>query len=227
MNKKAAIEKIKKCLALSNSDNEHEAENALRQAQLLMEKYNIDDEDMLAAEATEAHAKSGAQNKPAEWEWQLASTIASLFGCEYFFSNNYRGKGDFKFIGCGLAPEIASYAFAVLFRQCKKARANYIKTKLKRCKTSTKTKRADLFRKGWIITATKKVNKLATTERQQEAMQSYLAKHYPSLVPVKPKKSKKGNASKRDMSDFYAGWDQGSDAVLNQGMGAEEQKAIV
>ena len=45
MNKKDVIEKIKKCLALSKSANQHEAATALRQAQSLMEKYNIDADD--------------------------------------------------------------------------------------------------------------------------------------------------------------------------------------
>ena len=41
MNKKTVIEKIKKCLALSKSANQHEAAAALRQAMAFMEKYKI------------------------------------------------------------------------------------------------------------------------------------------------------------------------------------------
>ena len=42
MNKQKALEKIKKCLALSKSANEHEAAQALKQAQALMRLHQID-----------------------------------------------------------------------------------------------------------------------------------------------------------------------------------------
>lgn len=38
MDNKTALEKIKKCLALSKSANEHEATQALKQAQALMQR---------------------------------------------------------------------------------------------------------------------------------------------------------------------------------------------
>ena len=43
MDKNKAIEKIKKCLALGKSANEHEAAQALKQAQALMREYGISD----------------------------------------------------------------------------------------------------------------------------------------------------------------------------------------
>ena len=38
MDKQAVLEKIKQCLALSKSANEHEAAQAMKQAQALMKK---------------------------------------------------------------------------------------------------------------------------------------------------------------------------------------------
>ena len=43
MDKERILEKIKKCLALSKSANEHEAAQALKQAQALMREYGITD----------------------------------------------------------------------------------------------------------------------------------------------------------------------------------------
>src|SRR5512138_3426898 len=49
MDRNKAIERIRKCLALSKSPNEHEAAAALRQAQKLMQSHDISaDEDGLA-----------------------------------------------------------------------------------------------------------------------------------------------------------------------------------
>lgn len=61
------IDKIKKCLALSRSANEHEAEAALRQARKLMEAHGVTDLDIEAAEAQERRRKAGAKTKPSNW----------------------------------------------------------------------------------------------------------------------------------------------------------------
>ncbi len=46
MDKERAIEKIKKCLALSKSPNANEAAAALRQAQAMMRKYNVEEHEV-------------------------------------------------------------------------------------------------------------------------------------------------------------------------------------
>ncbi|UCU92660.1 DUF2786 domain-containing protein [Hydrogenophaga taeniospiralis] len=46
MTRDEALKKIKKCLALSRSANEHEAAAALRHAQKLMQAFSLAEEDM-------------------------------------------------------------------------------------------------------------------------------------------------------------------------------------
>ena len=53
MDKQAILEKIKKCLALSKSANEHEAAQAMKQAQALMKKYEVDAVDVALSEVSE------------------------------------------------------------------------------------------------------------------------------------------------------------------------------
>ena len=59
--------KIKKCLALSSSDNPHEAAAAMRQAHALMAAHGVSAEQITMADIGEAHASSRtmARNKPA------------------------------------------------------------------------------------------------------------------------------------------------------------------
>ena len=82
MDKQTAIEKIRKCLALAKSANEHEAAAALRQAQALMRKYGVEDGDILMAEVSEARVKAGAKTKPVKWKaccplpWRLPLVAA-------------------------------------------------------------------------------------------------------------------------------------------------------
>lgn len=131
MDKQTIIDKIKKCLALSASSNEHEAAIALSQARKLMETHGITGLDVDAAAADECRAKSGATTRPANWEAALAAKVGDAFGCKVIFSSGWWNKsGEWCFIGCGTAPEIAQYAFTVLLRQGKRAREEHIKTKL-------------------------------------------------------------------------------------------------
>ena len=56
MDKEKILDKIKKCLALGQSENEHEAAQALKQAQALMEKYEVNAVDIALSEVSEQKA---------------------------------------------------------------------------------------------------------------------------------------------------------------------------
>ena len=75
--------KIKKCLALSASDNPNEAATAMRQAHALMEKHGVTAEGIIMGDIGEAKIKSRtmARNKPEQWEAYLAATVGKAFGC--------------------------------------------------------------------------------------------------------------------------------------------------
>lgn len=81
MNKEKILDKIKKCLALSKSANEHEAAQALKQAQALMEKYEVNVVDIALSEVSEQGADRRMAFKLADWQWSVANMIADIFGC--------------------------------------------------------------------------------------------------------------------------------------------------
>jgi hypothetical protein len=209
------IEKIKKCLALSSSSNEHEAASALRQARKIMEAYSISSIEIEAGQAEEWRSMSRSRSTPALWETELVNRLANAFGCEVLFAS---GPGIWQFVGCGGNPEIVQYAFDVLYRQILRARRQYIKTKLTRCKTGTKTRRADFFCYGWVVSATEKIEACAGNEKQTKAIEAYMSLHYPSIEPLKPRTRKDG-----EVDDYCAGRVSGKDAELNRGIGADSQ----
>jgi hypothetical protein len=86
MDNRKIMDKIRKCLALSQSANEHEAAAALRQAKKLMEAHNISAEDVKAAEVSEARVKAGACRNPVAWEGNLALTTGAVFNCTVIFA---------------------------------------------------------------------------------------------------------------------------------------------
>ena len=224
-NHEKILDKIKKCLALSASSNEHEAAAALRQARKLMEAHGITDLDIQAAEAEEKRAKSGAKSHPSNWETMLAVKVGDAFGCRVIFSGGHWSRpGEWCFIGCGAAPEVAHYAFSVLHRQAKRARDEHIKTRLKRCKVSTKTRRADLFSEGWVHAVVSTISAFSGNEQQADASDAFTAKNYPALNTLKSRDRNDGRKLRdHEYDDYYAGKKQGNDAQLNRGVGGQDK----
>jgi Protein of unknown function (DUF2786) len=220
------MDKIQKCMALSRSSNENEAAIALRQAQKLMALHGITDIDVQAAQAEERKARASARNRPAGWENMLANDIAVAFGCRLIFCSEWDG-GRWSYIGCGPAPEIAEYAFTVLLRQVKRARAEHIETKLNRCKAVTKTRRADLFCEGWVRSVSSTISALATDTQRTEAINAFIAVRYPELSTLKTQNRNQGKKlNDREIADYLAGSEQGKGVRLNHGMGHQSTVAL-
>lgn len=215
MDKSTALDKIKKCLRLAKSSNPHEAAAALRQAKALMREHGIGETDVAASEANEQHARSGATSRPPSWEIYLADMIAECFGCEIVFRAEWRTRrrGQYAFVGVGCYPEIAAYAFAVLLRQVRKARAAHITARLRRCRSAGKTRRADEFCRGWVCAAEPKVEALVPTQKDERVISAYLAVHYPNAV-TKPGIHRRAGLS----ADRFEGYIAGAGAVLDHGV---------
>lgn len=219
MDKKTAIDKIKKCLALSKSANENEATAALRQARALMEKFSVSELEMLAAEVSEANAKAGAKRTPAQWENGLAVLVSEAFGCELIFAPGWSGSA-WRFIGCGAAPEVAQYAFSVLLRQVKKERAAFTKNECKRLKPANKTRRADLFCDAWVSSVARQVRQFAGLPVNKPAIDAYMAQHYSRCKPLEAIDRNDGRKLQdKDWDAVDAGHRAGKNAQLNHGVG--------
>ncbi len=107
MNKEKILDKIKKCLALSKSANEHEAAQALKQAQALMEKYEVNAVDIALSEVSEQGADQRMAVKLAEWQWAVANMISEVFGCKCY------QQGDaMVFYGLGVRSWRICHSFA-------------------------------------------------------------------------------------------------------------------
>ena len=216
------IAKIKKCLALAKSDNEHEAAVALRQAQRLMQQHGISDFDIEAADIQEEATRAGASSKPARWECALAMQVAKAFDCKVFLMVDYP-VGRWTFVGAAPTGEIARYAFEVMFRQVKRARSAYIKTKLKRCGQTNRTRRADLFCDGWVVSATSLIEAFAGNAVQQERVTAYL-EHKHNLTGFHGRDRSAGRKlAEKDYGDLGAGHAAGRDAQLNRGVGGSDR----
>lgn len=227
MDKNAVLEKIKKCLRLAKSANEHEAAAALRQAQKLMELYRVSDAEVLAAGVCEDAANAGASKRPCVWETVLASTVSDAFGCHLVFTSQW-GTGYWKFIGVGANADIAKYAFAVLLRQLRSCRQIFIKSECKRLKTASKTRRADLFCDAWVRAVADKAEAMAGQDGDRAAIDAYLLHHYPDLKKMASRDRNEGrNLRDKDWGAVHAGAEAGRRARLNRGVGGMAEKTLI
>jgi hypothetical protein len=227
IDKEKIIGKIRKCLALAASSNEHEAAAAMRQAQKLMEMHNVEHTELLAAGATECAAHAGATKTPATWENNLAMTVSDAFGCRLLFQGSW-GGGKWKFIGTGARPEIAQYAFSVLFRQLRRSRASFIKEKCKRLKPSSKTRRADLYCMAWTNAVASKAQAMSISPEEAEVLDAYMLQQYPETAELKSRDRTQGRKlSSNDWNAYAHGAAAGRNAQLNHGVSGSACPALI
>lgn len=214
------LDRIRKCLALSKSSNEHEAAAALRQARKLMEANALSEGDILALEVAEERARSGAKSKPALWEAALVQEIAMAFGCRILHAGGRHVRhGEWIFIGVAPAPEIARYAFDVLIRQVKRAREDYLERSCLFLARAAKTRRGDIYCQGWVVAVAEKVGEFAANSRHEAAINAYMDKRYENRAKKQVRDRSKGLPfGLADQHAYQRGMDAGKEAQIHHGM---------
>ena len=233
MTRDEALEKIKKCLALAASANEHEAAAALRQAQKLMQQFGLTTDDIDIADICEYNQK--AQNVPlVNWEARLAALVAEAFGCHLFtkvqrgwlilgHTRSTRSTRSFVYVGAGASAEVAGYAFDILSRQCAKDRRAHMGKQPKNCKPKTKVARGDAYAEGWVDGVRCKLETFAENTQHTKIIAKYMELNYPNNGTSKPKDRITGKNITGN--DYYHGSQAGREANLNHGLSARAPQA--
>ena len=94
MDREAALEKIRKCLALSESPNENEARTALLMARRLMAEYKIGSSAELSADQRPEERRTSITFTTLRDSWvlNLMKLIGPRYCCRPFSSKEYRKK---------------------------------------------------------------------------------------------------------------------------------------
>ncbi|EMS2217474.1 TPA: DUF2786 domain-containing protein [Neisseria gonorrhoeae] len=211
MDKEKVLDKIKKCLALGRSANEHEAAQALRQAQALMEKYKVNAEDIALSKVSEQKADRKMAFKLAGWQWGVANMIADIFGCKSY----QRGK-TMMFYGIGNRAETSAYAFDVVYRQISADRRKFLKT-CRAGKPSHRTYLADRFCGGWIASTWETVKKFEMSDEEKAIMDGYKKKEYPDMAEARTRDAKSSilQGSKMEYEALTRGMESGKQVKLH------------
>lgn len=155
------LRRIKKCLSLAQSDNEHEAAAALRQARALMEKHGIDWQEARQPELSVLDKSTGKSGTCAmtEWEVRLYNMIADFFGCTLYLSNRWP-----VLVGVAPAPTIAQYAADTLLRQLRRNRKDALESlefKRRRLRVGERREFNLAYSAAWICAVSEKVSDFA------------------------------------------------------------------
>jgi hypothetical protein len=120
MERETIIERVRKLLALSTSDNQYEAELALKKASELMEQHQLNHveveikETQLHGVTEEDYTVDGLRMKYM-WVVRLGWAAAKLFDCEVADIGQLHGT-RFRFIGGKSDIEMAKITFEHLYR---------------------------------------------------------------------------------------------------------------
>ena len=161
MEHRKIVDKICKCLRLSESGNPHEAAMALRQAHRLMQKYRISEELVRKAIVEESVVDVGEAYTPPFWVLALANLVADTFDCRVFVARHYGRRPEYRFLGLDLTPELASYTFEVLLRQLTQAREEFI-AGLAGDEQAEARRRGDVFAQAWLFRVARTVESFAS-----------------------------------------------------------------
>lgn len=212
MTRDELLARIRKCLALAKSANEHEAAAALAKARALIDEHGLDQADVEAIDIGERLAKGSGAWTPSSWENKLTWAVRRAIPVQLV----HRGDEGWAFIGLTPAPEIAAYAFTALYRQLKAARADYMRTALKRVRTAQrKTARADAYAEGWAEAVWRTIAKLYPAQPVDALVRGWLERRYTHLSRLQPRTRDAGQAGENDR---WKGQLAGRDVHLTHGV---------
>lgn len=223
MKREAALRKILACLRLARSSNPNEAAAALRQALALMEKYGLTEDDALASEIRNCGAPTGFRGGLVPQSLvALAVIVADCYRCKPVISTDrLAGKTTVLFYGGGADAEIAAYAYTVLQRQLRSAKAKHTARIRKR---ANKERRGEEFAAGWIHAVRKLLPDARPAGELELTIDRAIAASGGDLTKTTGRAiSKAGRAS---ADDFHHGHAAGKNAQLHSGVAGDGQRRI-
>lgn len=235
------IRKIKHCLALSASSNEHEAAAAMRQAQKLMRKYRLTELDVHISSVGKTYGAQVKCRRPS-WDRDLINVVAQAFNCKGFTHSNWDAASGGRreralFIGVSPAQEIAKYAYDALLVKVTSARREHvakIKSGLLPQARFTPETRGNHFAQAWVGQVHYKLQELvpevdepdddnssderalAVTESREHALIDAFVHQLTKGNGAATERSRKGPEA--NIEDLMLGMRAGQAVELNQGL---------
>lgn len=187
------LQKIQKLMALGESSNIHEAANAMAKAQLLMEKYGLNQKaiDMSKLGNVERAGLTRSMDIPRWYSW-FVYAIDRCFGVKTVMTRRPGQMGENKrgwsesvvsFTGPKDRIELAAYTFEVLGRQLLAARKSY-NASLGKMDANEKWRLVESYCEGWVVTINDKIQTFSVDEQEVELRDEYMRELFSNVGEV-------------------------------------------
>lgn len=216
-NNKKIIDKIYKCLRLSESGNPNEAALALRQASSLMKKYGISDAQVMAAEVNESTTQAGERYNPPFWALALANLVAEAFECRNLILRQYGKSPEFRFIGLGFKAEVATYSYTVLHRHLLRAIEEFkLSVDSNENDDIEEARRIEVFAQAWLFRVGRTVSEFIGENTDKVVIDEYIEEKYGETVELAGEPTDTQNA---DYDDILSGMRAAHEVALYRSVG--------
>jgi len=216
-NNKKIIDKIYKCLRLSESGNPNEAALALRQATSLMKKHGISDAQVIAAEVNESTTQAGERYNPPFWALALANLVAEAFECRNLILRQYGKSPEFRFIGLGFKAEVATYSYTVLHRHLSRAIEEFkLSVDSNENDDVEEARRIEVFAQAWLFRVGRTVSEFIGENTDKVVIDEYIEEKYGEMVELASEPTDTQNA---DYDDILSGMRAAHEVALYRSVG--------
>lgn len=217
------LNKIKKCLALSQSSEPHEAAAALRQAQKLMELHGVDQLGLRRSDiGSETMRSKASVSRAKDWEVNLLVMIGRAFGCKLIWtkSNSYQQGvevfGCYTLVGLKQQVQLAHYTCEVMQRKLIKARNQFVSSLHDGLSRQRKILEADGFCHGWVNAVRRTVTEFALDADTERLIDE-------AVTAETGGREEKTQARKAGNYGFTAGHKAGSDESIHRPVAEQER----
>lgn len=223
---KKIIDKICKCLRLSESGNPNEAALALRQATSMMKKYGISDAQVVAAEVTESVTQAGERYNPPFWALALANLVADAFECRNLISRRYGRQPEFRFIGLGFKTEVATYSYSVLHRYLVHAIEVFESSVRDSCvkEDAESQRRIEVFAQAWLFRVGRTVSEFIGESADNKIIDEYIEEKYGETGEIIGEPT---DTQQADYGDIISGMQAANEVELYRSVGQFFQPSLL
>lgn len=224
MTPERALEKIQKCLALSNSGNANEAARALSQAQALMKKFAVTLDDVQNANVAE-EVISLTRKNPDNVHLLLANACADAFESHVLFRKGFgQEKAAVLFFGFDYRPEVAVHAFAQILQQRKSAEKEFRRSDIYKSASAAERRRLQQsFAIGWASEVSAAVQIYGKTFRQSNEYKTLLLAVERKVGKVATRKTR---SASYNVDAVRVGQAEGRKVTLCQGVRGQERARL-
>lgn len=189
----------------------------------MMEKYGLTEDDALASEIRDCEAATGFRGGLIPQSLvALAVIVANCYRCKsIIITNRWAGKTTVQFFGGGADAEIAAYAYTVLQRQLRSAKAKH--TARIRIRAN-KERRGEEFAAGWIHAIRRLLPDARPTGELEQIIDRAIAATGGELKETAGKAISK--AGRANANDFHHGHAAGKTAQLHGGIAGSAQQQL-